>query len=350
MITKQTLIRFVKTRVLIPFILLLSIFISFQKSSAQPVPGEDENIPFLVTFGSDALKSWGDDDFCQVFFLAIPFTQKTPFYIRVYDPDCGGKFDEIYGAEDTKTKFSVYGGLGAFTDKDAQNINPIGNYKSGTLLDSKTFGADPKYDNNWYTFGPFNPSDGEKLEEYGMYYFKVIAQGIQGDDGNLYTYYFSTSPNENKRIEGSNASTYEYTFRMPDKLGSVCHLYPYIREDVISIKQFNFDWDNDGQMRIVSYEKKGELAALSNENDWKNSTHLISKTEQKSSLDFQFIKSKTDPKPNNNICFYITNQYGEFLPFHPIPIGGIPKYKYDGLIDQMQQNERFNNIKKNSNK
>lgn len=334
-------LHFLQLLLLIPLFLFNSFF-----AYSQPVPGEDENIPFLVTFGNKGLKSWGDDDYCQIFFLTVPLIQKTPFYIRVFDPDVGGQYDEMYGAEDTKIKFSIYGGTGAFTNKDAQKTDPIGNYKSGTLLDSKTFGADTKYDNNWYTFGPFNPSDGEKIESLNSYYFKIIAEGIQGDDGNLYTYYFSSSPEENKRIEGSNAFTFEYTFRMPDKGGSVSHLYPYITDDVVSIQQYNFDWDNDGQMRIVSYEKKGELAAISNENDWASSKHQILKTEQNSSLDFQFIKSKSDPKPRNNICFYITNQYGEFLPFHPIPIGGVPKYKYDDVINQLQQNERFNNIKK----
>ena len=347
MMKKYTHAELVKLRVIIPALFLCITSFSLNEAFAQPVPAEDENIPFLVTFGNAGLTSWGDDDFCQTFFLSVPLTQKTPIYIRVYDPDCGGQFDEVYGAEDTKTKFLIYGGVGAYSDRDAKQVHPVDNYKSGTLLDSKTFGADPKYDNGWYTFGPFNPSDGEKMTEYSIYYFKIIAQGIQGDDGNLYTYYFSTSASENKRIEGSNAATYEYTFRMPDKAGSVCHLYPYINEDVISVQQHNFDWDSDGQMRIVSYEKKGELVALSSENDWNISKHEIKKTEQKSSLDFQFAKTKTDPKPHNNICFYMTNQFGEFLPFNAIPIGGIPKYKYDGLINEMQQNERLNNIKQN---
>lgn len=350
MIKKYTPAEFLKRRVIIPTLLVFISFFSFNNTFAQPVPAEDENIPFLVTFGNAGLKSWGDDDYCQIFFLSVPITQKTPIYIRVYDPDCGGQFDEMYGSEDTKTKFSIYGGVGAYTDKDAQKTDPVGNYKSGVLLDSKTFGADPKYDNGWYTFGPFNPSDGEKMNDFGVYYFKIIAQGIQGDDGNLYTYYFSTSADENKRIEGSNAFTFEYTFRMPDKSGSVCHLYPYITENVVSIQQHNFDWDADGQMRIVSYEKKGELAALSNENDWKSSKHEIKKTEQKSSLDFQFVKGKSDAKARNNICFYMTNQFGEFLQFNAIPIGGIPKYKHEKLVDQMQQSERFNNIKQSPNK
>ena len=80
---------------------------------SQAVPGKDENIPFLVTFGKEGKTSWGDDDFNQIFFFSIPkdFTQQ--FFIRVFDPDCGGEHDEIQGEFNTRTMFSVYGGKGA---------------------------------------------------------------------------------------------------------------------------------------------------------------------------------------------------------------------------------------------
>ena len=41
-------------------------------SWSQSAPAEEENIPHLVTFGGQADRSWGDDDFCQIFFLKIP--------------------------------------------------------------------------------------------------------------------------------------------------------------------------------------------------------------------------------------------------------------------------------------
>ena len=66
------------------------------------------------------------------------------------------------------------------------------------------------------------------------------------------------------------------------------------------------------------------LASFSGESDWKTSTHTIVKEEHGTSLDIQFIKGRT-PAKNNNIVFYATNQYGEFLPFYVIPIGGVPK-------------------------
>ena len=59
----------------------------------QPAPAEDENIPYLVTFGGNSDKSWGDDDFCQIFFFKVPRTHTEAVFLRVYDPDTGGEID-----------------------------------------------------------------------------------------------------------------------------------------------------------------------------------------------------------------------------------------------------------------
>ncbi|MFT4545097.1 MAG: hypothetical protein ACI9CU_002084 [Polaribacter sp.] len=330
------------------FALILISFVLFQTSfcEAQPVPPADSNIPFLVTFGKQASQNYGDDDFSQVFFLSIPANETDPFYIRVFDPDIGGQYDEIYGAPDTKSKFSIYGGKGAWSNPDAQQTSPQGNYKAGTLLDSRSFTESEKYDNKWYSFGPLDPKEGEYIEEFKGYVFKIIAEGVQGDDGNLYNYYFSRGPNVNISIEGANAFGYEWTFRMPSESNAICHLYPYITDDVVSIQQFNFDWDDDGIIKIVSYEKKGEWVEMSNEADWKNSTHQILKSERNSSLDIQFVKTKEKAKKNNNVCFSFKNQFGEFMRFYTIPIGGVQRFKYSlGLIDKAREGERFKNDK-----
>lgn len=98
---------------------------------AQPVPGADENIPFLMTFGKDSQTEWGDDNFVQIIFFSIPADCSTPIYIRVFDPDCGGKNDEVRGDFNTKTRFSIYGGKESCSNKDAQKSNIKGKYKSG---------------------------------------------------------------------------------------------------------------------------------------------------------------------------------------------------------------------------
>lgn len=308
-------------------LLLFIVIFSFSKLSyAQQVPGKEENIPYLVTFSKDSEKRWGDDDFSQTWFIVIPKDTKKTFFIRVFDPDLSGTLDEIKAEANSKTKFSIYGGNGCYTDPDATNKDPMGNYKAGTLLTSKVFGNQPDYNEKWFNFGPFNPSEGESVPELNGYVFKIVADGIEGNDGNLYKYFLSSSATVNTPIEGSNLFTYEYTFRVDEKPGSVSHVYPFVDENVISININTFDLDDDSYMRLVSVAKKGDKINGSLDNEWATSNHAILKEEKKTSLDVQIIKFRE--KINNNIVLSITNQYGKSLPFFSIPIGGVPKYKY----------------------
>ncbi len=310
------------------YLITLSFLVIANYSICQPVPAGDENIPFLMTFGPKAERSWGDDDFSQTFFFRIPKDFKEPIYIKVFDPDIGGTYDEINGVWDTRTTFSIFGGKECYTHKDAQETQPVGNYKSGNLLATKVFGENPQYDKNWYTFGPFNPTEGELVTKFDGYIFKIVADGISGDDGNLYRFYLSTSLNENKQIEGANAFTYEYSFRMHDNPNEVSHIYPYVDDRTISVKLSNFDWDMDGFIRTVSVARLGQMSKVSNEDEWVEDEFKILDEEHNKSLDIQFIKRKSPPVRNNNVVVNVRNQYGELLPFYVIPIGGVPKYNY----------------------
>lgn len=309
-------------------VLIILVLAVMAKLNAQPVPNVDENIPFLVTFGKYAETSWGDDNFSQTFFFLIPKNFNQPIYIRVFDPDTGGEHDEINGVWDTRSTYSVYGGKGCWSDEDARGTDPAGNYKSGLLLATRTFGEDPRYDNNWYTFGPFNPTEGEFTDRWDGYVYKIICEGISGDDGNLYRYFLSTEPDVNKPIEGANAFAYKYTFRLHNDPEEVSHIYPYVDDRTITVKLWNFDWDSDGFIKLVSVARKGQLAKVSGEDNWAESEFKIYEEEKNTSLDIQFIKRKNPAVINNNVVIYVKNQYGETLEFFTSPIGGVPKYKY----------------------
>jgi hypothetical protein len=300
--------------------------ITGNKLFSQSAPAVDENIPYLITFGGNSLTSWGDDDFCQIFFCVIPSSQTDPVYIRVYDPDTGGALDELKGEFNTVVNFSIYGGTGCWTDTAAQSIHPKGNFKSGYLMASKSFGNEPKYDKQWYTFGPFNPFEGEYVEKLGGRVFKIIAQGISGDDGNIYKYFLSTSPLENRAVEGGNLFTYKYHFRLSDNQKEVCQIYPFIDDKTISIEVSNFDWDNDGVIRLFSVAKDGIFCEVSGEDNWIVRKFPIVEEEKNSSLEIQFIKNQSLQVKNNNVVIAVRNQYGVSLPFYVIPIGGVPIY------------------------
>ena len=308
--------------ILIVIIILIIVADTFSQSA----PAVDENIPYLVTFGADSKTSWGDDDFCQIFFFRIPVSQTAPVFIRVYDPDTGGDIDELKGEFNTVTRFSVYGGIGCWSDKDAQAIAPVGNYKSGILLATKTFGKDPEYNKSYYTFGPFNPFEGENVKKLNGRVFKVIAEGVSGDDGNLYRYFLSTSPDDNIAVEGGNVFTYKYHFRLPNDQSQVTQIYPYIDDKTVSIEISNFDWDNDGTIKIISVAKNGISCDISGEDNWVLRKFPIVDEEKNTSLEIQFVKNQTERILNNNVVVIVRNQYGLSLPFFVVPIGGIPVY------------------------
>ncbi len=320
------------------FLSLLTLTLLVNVLKAQPVPAGDENIPYLMTFGPKAGTSWGDDDFSQTFFFLIPKNFSQPVYIRVFDPDVSGTTDELNGIFDTRMTYSVFGGKECYSHKDAKETQPTGNYKSGNLLASKSFGNQPEYDNKWYTFGPFNPSEGEYVQQFDGYIFKVICDGITGDDGNLYRFYLSTKAEENKAVEGANAFAYEYSFRMHDNPVEVSHIYPFVDDRTISVKLSNFDWDADGFIRIVSVARKGQLSKVSTEDNWIDDEFAIYDEEKNTSLDIQFIKRKSPAVRNNNVVVNVRNQYGDLLPFYVIPIGGVPKY--NAKIAARPANER----------
>ncbi len=307
---------------------LIILLILFRKVAlfSQSAPAVDENIPYLMTFGGNAMTSWGDDDFCQIFFCIVPPSQTDPVYIRVYDPDTGGDLDELKGEFNTVVNFSIYGGNDCWSDTTAQSLNKTMNYKSGYLLSSKSFGVDPRYDKKWFTFGPFNPSEGKYVEKLGGRVFKVIAQGISGDDGNIYKYFLSTSPVENIQVEGGNLFTYKYHFRFSDDQKHVSQIYPFVDDKTISIQVSNFDWDNDGTIRIFSVAKNGIYCDVSGEDNWVVREFPIVAEEKNSTVEIQFTKNQTVQVRNNNVVIIVRNQYGISMPFYVVPIGGVPVY------------------------
>lgn len=326
-----------KVKAIIKSTLIFYVFlvaVSWIELSGQAVPGKDENIPFLVTFGKEGETSWGDDDFVSIFFFTIPREFKQQFYIKVFDPDCGGEHDEIQGFWNTRTMFSVYGGRGVDPDKNeaSKGLKEGVDYKTGNLLVSRVFGNDERYDNKYYVFGPFNPTEGDFNEKWQSYIFKIICEGISGDDGNLYRYFLSRDANSDIPVEGANAFTYKYTFRMWNNLNSVAHIYPYVDTGVIYIRQKNFDWDDDGNILVVSRYKQGIPVPISSEDNWIESRIPIEPAEVGKSLDFQFHKRQDYLVRNNNVVISLENQRGDALQFFSSPIGGVPVYQPATII------------------
>ncbi len=241
------------------FIIIVLMFVLVQKGTSQLVPSKFENISYLLTFGKESTAAWGDDDHVQIHFFIVPKSETRPVFIRVFDPSTSGELDTKNGKFDTRTTFTIYGGAGAYSQKEARSISPKKNYDKGRVIDRKTFYNEKEYDEKWYSFGPLNSKEGEYSEEMNGYIFKVICKGVSGNDGNAYQYALSYQDKANVMVEGGNVFTYEMCFRLKPGIRETAHVYPFINKDVLSIKQFNFDADNDVNMRLTSVNQKTKL-------------------------------------------------------------------------------------------
>ncbi len=305
------------------YISIIFIIVSSLTGFAQLVPSSYENIDYLMTFSKESSKSWGDDDFVQTYFFSVPKEHVGNLYFRVYDPNCSGALDQANGTFDSKTKFSVYGGKDAFNHPAAKNVNPVRGYDSGVLLDSKTFGNEAVFEEKWYTFGPFNPMEGDV--DGDKFVFKLLIEGQSGNDGNGYRLALSSESDKNKDVEAALAFAYEISFRLKSDPKEVAHFYPFIDPDVTSVKQNNFDFDGNGEMRITSVAKNKHKIESSRDGEWVSSVHKIVEEEHNLSMDVQIIKSDDS---GNDMVLYLQNQYGDAIPFYSLPQPNVPKYKY----------------------
>ncbi len=302
-------------------IITIFLFSCISRLLAQSIPTPESNIDYIVTYGSEANSAYGDDDYAQVFFITIPQQYTGKIYLRIFSPAANSPADVKNGDFNSLFEYSIYGGNAAF-DEESTLPNPSDGYKRGELLETETF--DQNADTGWVAMGPFNPKDGGGFVNTAnnkQRIFKVICQGIAGDDGNAYRLFVSMEREKNIPINGANSFTYEYSFRMKTGKGAQCYLYPFIDTYTKAIKQYNFDYDGDGTIRLYTVKRKGLLLSTSEDGKWATNTIPIQEEERNKTGEIAFIK-----KGNwyNDVTFYMLNQYDKSVPFYTIPIGDKP--------------------------
>jgi len=317
-------------------LVIAMLLLQWGMAVAQTVPSPEENIDFITTFGAEIDGTYGDDDGFQTFFFIVPENISSPIYFHLFDPDCGGRHDLAIDGFNTSTAFELYGGYGAYSDTSAQGFSKPA-MVSGNLLYSKVFEAGYG-DDRWVKVGPFNPAEGEYIKALGGYVFKWIILGRTGNDGNVYRMRLSLNKQTDSPVPGANAFTFKYTFRLKSNKGSVAHIYPLIGDNVIALKQHNFDFDNEGKIRLFSVDKNGIMLKRSGEGNWVDQSIDISPNENGKSMNIQFLKSGSRI---NDMTIFILNQYNKAVPLYAIPIGGIPRFKPKYEIQKTYQRNKI---------
>ncbi len=70
-----------------------------------------------------------------------------------------------------------------------------------TALLVAEFGEEPLTDGSWHTLGSFSPEQGQVVN--GDHLFTLLAEGLEGDDGNLFDVAVSMDPDANHPVPGS---------------------------------------------------------------------------------------------------------------------------------------------------
>ena len=287
-------------------------FVLVKQAFCYRIPPEDSNIRYLYVFGEEGKKSYGAKKKPQVVFLRVPESYKGNVEISIYDPDVGGYIDEKSGKWNTEVRFSVFGGKKAYTSIADLSEAKITDFKQGTLLNAQDFGEDKSYDKKFYHFSPIEVSQGEKVGKF--IYFKIVAEGLSGNDNNIFA--LEVSP------DTVEAFSYALSLRLSERRGTKMMLYPDIPADAAKIIEYNYDLDTTGgKIELISASKAHKIKG-SGTGMWANTKIDVLPRDAGKRWVYEITK---ETQPNANMAMYLTTGDGSAVPIFFTPGIGGPK-------------------------
>lgn len=266
-----------------------------------------ENI-LLVNYGPQQSIREGDDDFRQIVFFQVAESVRDSLYLRVYDMDCGGDLDLAFSAWNTTTRFELYGGKGAYSAATLQKAKPDdADLLAGNLLASATFGENAELNNSWFNLKQIAPEEGEKIGAY--YYFKLVVQGISGNDANAFDVRLSTSAARNVTPEQIQMFSYSPTFRLR-KDENVANITFPVPEKAQSITVHNFDLAGASLQLVTAFRSNLPIVS-SGQGEWVKSVSTLEPLEAGRACAVALGQGSESP---NDVSMYITDDQGQLLP------------------------------------
>ena len=266
-----------------------------------------ENI-LLVNYGPEQSIREGDDDFQQILFIRVAASYVDSLYLRIFDIDCGGDVDLAFGPWNTKMRFSLYGGTGAFSPASLQKAQSLdADRDAGNLLATLVVGENREFNNSWYNFARLAPADGEQIGEYT--FFKLVVQGLSGNDANAYDVRVSSSPAINETPGEVTLFSYSPTLRLrkDENVASITFTVP---EKAKSIAVNNFDLAGAVVQLITAFRSNLPLLS-SGQGEWAKSVLPLEPLEAGRSCAIALGQGSESP---NDLSLYITDDQENVLP------------------------------------
>ncbi len=280
-------------------------------------PGLGDQPPMMTVYGRNSKTLEGDHDFRQVIFFSVPASHTERLYLRVFDPDAGGTLDTVFGSSwpiegDTKTRFAVFGGDGAFVANVSVTGSPLATELSaGTILVEETFDLDETADGQWRTIALLDPAMGDLVD--GARVFRLLVEGIAGNDGNLFSVAMSSEVGRNQTIEGTRIFSFLPTVRVPNENDVIELSFP-IPAGAKILRVNNFD-ASFGRAVFTSRFRSVELAT-SGQNEWNASEFALRVDEQGTVAALVFSGGREMP---NDLTFHVSTSAGALLPVNLPP-------------------------------
>ncbi len=279
------------------FLISLIVLLSISVVSAQ------QTVDF-VTYGANGDPKEGDNDFKQIFFIRVNENSDDSFIVELFDADCIGEKDKVFNKQfNSEFKFSLFGGVNAYTASSItlESPNRIDLYR-GTKIEELIVSNESEYDDKWVALASLTKRQGEFVDD--AYYFKLVVEGISGDDANVF----------NVRVKSENSDGIKIINYAP-----TVHLLP--RMDPI---QLRFNSGENSKVKVSNYDADGTNAFLltpyrsalklksSKDGDWKSNLVELKSFEQN-----EICAIKFGPGGNrvNDAIFSIEDEFG-----NPIPI------------------------------
>lgn len=231
------------------FTFLLYFFFYTSPVFTQPLPYNDQNIPSLFISAKEAPQDLGDDDHIQVLYYFIPESSTDKFFLWLLDPCCDPTSDPVKGNANSHFSYRIYGGTEVGRPMNYNETH------SGILLYDTIFG---KGKLNHYIFPAMESWKGEHIPPMQGNLFKIVIEGLTGDDGNNYKLFFSSSKEKMIRPAGCKIFFNDLTFMLPEESHKKAQLEISIPYRASGISLSNFDMENCGQILLFSEVREGQ--------------------------------------------------------------------------------------------
>ena len=258
-----------------------------------------QNKPMFINYGKESPLTSGDDNFIQAYFIKVPENYSNFFTIRLFDPDCGGNFDQEFIVHNTITFFELFGGEVLPNEEELKSDVSIIEQKKGSLLKSKIYNDNYTTDGQWVDFAEVSKIEGQLKD--GYYYYKLLVTGTSGNDGNVFDISVS---GDNSLVE---IFSYSPTLRNTT-LNKIAQIKFKSTTDNLSV--FSFDIDNSLYQFETNLRSNIELIKSGN-GKWSKSNVTLQRFEKNDFLGINFGRLIAD---KNDATFYVKDANGYSLP------------------------------------